>query len=193
MPLVSLAASLCVTFLTKPWVESWRPGRLQGPVVVCVGLALWVLIYIVFHSAYLVFIRLNCDEDLQSRLTKKWHEIFVSTVPAIESTIGDYVDRVADLQIRISMPTLLWGVVKDLLAGQRAASASLQRTIDLYGQQNELGAFINVLGNQWKMAAPLVIRPSRLIDDPVLGCVALDTVLATVVAQPIVQRLSRVR
>ena len=91
------------------------------------------------------------------------------------------------------MSGVLRTVVSDLLSEQQAACTSLQRTVDSYINQNEVAFLVGVLGNHWKRQEAVIIRPPLLIDDPVHGCITLESALSTVVAQPIVQRLSRVR
>ena len=91
------------------------------------------------------------------------------------------------------MPLLVRDVVAELSIESQAASASLQRTIDQHLNKNELREFINVLGNRWRLPTDFVLHLPRLIDDPIHGCVALDGVLSTLITQPIVQRLARVK
>ncbi len=91
------------------------------------------------------------------------------------------------------MPSLLREVFNELLMQQRAEAASLRQAIGEFAAKNELRAFVNLLGSHWKTPEPFVVHPARIIDDPIHGCISLDSNLATLIAQPIVQRLGRIR
>jgi HD superfamily phosphohydrolase len=191
MPIVSLATTLGVTFVIQPHLERWFPEQWKI-VIWFVGLALFGLFFCLAYALTLASIRFGARSDLEPKLRKRWRDTLLSST-APQLPVEDYTDRVADLQIRMSVPSLVRGVVTDLLAEQRATCASLQRTIDHYSNNNELRAFISALGNQWKTLKEFVICSPVLIDDPVHGCIMLDSTLATLIAQPIVQRLSRIR
>lgn len=191
MPGVSLLTTLIVTYLIKPSIERWSPAHWQGLVVVA-GVSLFLTIYCLFYSLNLALIRFWRNAELNPKLKQRWRGVLTSPV-APEAAVADYVDRVADLQIRASMPTLVLDVYTQLSAEQRAMSASLQRTIDQFNDHNELRAFINVLGNYWRSPATFVRHPARLVDDPIHGCITLDSGLSTLIAQPIVQRLGRIK
>src|SRR5262249_3630076 len=119
--------------------------------------------------------------------------VFLSGNLPTTMPVDDYTDRVADIQTRVSMPALVRQITADLLVDQKNTASELQRTIDHYTKDNNLRAFINVLGASWKAPKDSGLLAPLLIDDPVHGVITLDSCLATVIAQPIVQRLSRVR
>src|SRR5258708_4396491 len=191
MPGIPLAVTLIVTYLVKPLMEKWSPEHWQG-VIVVTGMGLFATIYCFVYLLNLVSIRYGGKEELSAKLRQRWRDILVSPT-APQFAVADYVDRVADLQIKASMPSLVRDVVTELSTEHRAEAASLQRTIDQYCDHNELRAFINVLGNHWRAPGNPVIHPPRLVDDPIHSCITLDSTLATLIAQPLVQRLGRIK
>jgi len=191
MPLVSLASSLCITYLLKAKVEKWSPDHWQV-LVVALGVALVAPLFIFIYLLNVVLIRCFGRSELAIQLKARWYDFLTSATEQSRQP-ADYVDRVATLQLRVSMPSVVREVVDTLLAEHKAACDSLQETIDHFSAHNELGAFVKVLGNRWTTPVDFVKHPPRLVDDPVHGCVTLDSELSTVIAQPIVQRLSRVR
>jgi HD superfamily phosphohydrolase len=191
MPVLSLATTLIVTYLIKPRMEKWSPEH-WPTVIVLTGIALFTAIYCIVYALNLALIRYGGMSDLNPRLKKRWRQLFMSSNRAHVAAV-DYVDRVVDLQIRMSMPSLVQEVVAELSIEDQAASASLQRTIDQYVNRNELRGVINVLGNHWRAPGNFIVHPPRLVDDPVHGCITLDSGLSTLIAQPIVQRLGRIR
>ena len=72
-------------------------------------------------------------------------------------------------------------------------NASLRRSIQLCTERNELGAVAKLLGDQWRQPSPFVASSSRLVDDPVHGCITLEPALSTIIGQPIVQRLGHIK
>jgi len=137
-----------ITYLIKPWAEERFPEH-WTIIIGLVGVALLLPVYSILYVVNLVLIRFAGKSDFGPRLIKRWRDILQSpNAPSV--LLDDYVDKVADLQLRISMPMLVRGIVTDLAAEHTTASTSLQRTIDHYADRNELRAFISVLGNQWK-------------------------------------------
>lgn len=191
MPLVSLASSLCITYLLKGYVEKWSPNHWQSLAVV-LGLVLVAPIFCVIYILNLALIRSFGKFDLIVKLRKRWRD-FLAFGAASDSQPEDYVDRAASLQLRISMPLVVREIVTELMAEHKEARVTLQGVIGEFSAQNDLRAFIKLLGNQWKLPVEFLRHAPRLIDDPVHGCITLDSELATLVAQPIVQRLARVR
>jgi HD superfamily phosphohydrolase len=190
MPVASLATTLIVTYLIKPLVECWFP-RHWGMALVMVGLGLLATIYGLIWWGNFCLIRFSAKADFRPRLIKRWREVISGNeqLPA-----EDYIDKAADVQIRVSMPTLVRNLVIEMSAEQESARLALQQTVDRYAEKNDLRAFVKVLGNQWRLSTEhLVLRPPLLIDDPIHGAITLDSCLSTLIAEPIVQRLNRVR
>jgi HD superfamily phosphohydrolase len=189
MPIVTLVTSLIVTYFAYPsaqtkWPVHWRGG------LIAIGVSLLGLIWCLVYLINLILIRFSRNPEFSERLKLRWRSIFAGTS---EPPVQDFVDRAAELQVRISHPKSLkealtaWSKEKDVEA------AALQQTVAAYSAKNDLRAFMSTLGQRWIAAPAFSEYPAALIDDPVHGCISLDSDLATVIAQPIVQRLSRIR
>ncbi len=191
MPLVSLASSLCITYLLKQKLETWSPSHWQVLVVVA-GVLLAAPIYWVIYTINLVLIRFFGKSELAEALRKHWRD-FLATGKPPTGPPEDYVDRVARIQLKVSTPSVVFEIASGLTKEYAERCVRLERTIEELKGDNELRAFVKLLGNRWKTPKELSLQAGRVVDDPVHGCVTLDARLATLVAQPIVQRLGRIR
>jgi len=190
MWLVTFVTTAAITYLVKPIVEGWYPPHHPLVEPILVGLLLLAPIYWLIWLLNLCLIRFGSLAELRPILLKRWHELISDRLPAAPI---DYVEKAADMQIRISMPTLIRHLVVERTAQLEAASLASQRTAEHYKQGHDIRAFMKELGSRWTMTGKFARQPERLIDDPVHGCITLDSDLATLVAQPVVQRLNRVR
>jgi HD superfamily phosphohydrolase len=192
MPAVSLTTGALLTYLIKPSLEFWTPDYWKALIAI-VGLILMFAVYCLAFVLCVLYLRIARGPSFTSDLRRRWREVLLNSAPTEPTQGRDYSDRTARLQIRISMPEIVKSVVSELSREREEDCARLQKTIREFVGRNELRAYVNVLGNYWKMIGPFEVRPDTIIDDPIHGCVTLDGVLATIVSQPIVQRLGRVR
>jgi uncharacterized protein len=192
MGVATFTTSLIATYLINPRVELWSPSHWQT-ITVCIVLALLVPIFFLFYVLNLALIRFGGKRDLFPKLKNRWYGILSLSDPLSAPVVDDYVDRVADLQIRCSTPGLLRDVFAGLQSQQHEVNTSLRRSIQLYAERNELGAVVKLLGDQWRRPSQFVASSSRLVDDPVHGCISLEPALSTIIAQPIVQRLGHIK
>jgi HD superfamily phosphohydrolase len=186
--LVTFLTTAIATYLIKPLIERRYPEPLA--VLVPAGLLLLVPIYFIIWCLNLCLIRFGARTDLRPRLVKRWREVILG---GTQPTPENYVDKAAHIQVRVSMPKLVRDVVFEITAQQESAVVASQQTAEHYKQGNNLRAFMKDLGARWTSAREVARQPARLIDDPVHGCITLDSELATLVAEPMVQRLNRVR
>ena len=91
------------------------------------------------------------------------------------------------------MPSVIRDVVSELSSERQRTAHSLQKTVDQLKSGNDLRGFLNLLSSRWEQATDLKWHQPTLIDDPIYGCLTLDNTLSTLIAQPIVQRLSRIK
>jgi HD superfamily phosphohydrolase len=190
MPIVTLLTSLIVTYLLYPWAQDKSPLHWRGTLI-AIGFSIFALIWCVVYVGNLILIRFSKNPEFAERLRLRWRSILMSA--SDPAPIQDFVDRMADLQVKISHPKLLKQAITELSQEKEAAAATLQKTIDAYADKNDLRAFMSALGKRWMEPPPFRRCHPALIDDPVHGCVSLDSDLATIIAQPIVQRLNRIR
>ena len=73
--------------------------------------------------------------------------------------VQDFVDRAAEVQVKISLPNLVQEVVAELSQEKETASTALQRTIDSYAAKNDVRAFMGILGQRWIAARPFKRYP----------------------------------
>jgi uncharacterized protein len=190
LPAVSLVTSTVIAYLIKDYLAARCPEYWKI-IIIPIMLLLFGATYCIFYVCNSVLIRLVGKADFVPRLENRWRDAMCGVAPT--ASAEDYVDRVADWQLRISMPPVVQGVVAALLSEQKGALASLQQALDFYTSGDQFGAFVNILGSQWRTVRSPIIRQPLLIDDPIHGCITLDSSLATIIDQPIVQRLSHVR
>jgi HD superfamily phosphohydrolase len=191
MPLVSLVTSIALTYFAKPALEKWSPGHWQV-LVLCVGLLLFGGVFLLVYLLNLILIRTTSTDEFRENVKNRWRDILTG-IHKPRSSSTDYVDRVAELQVRISTPALVREVVSELSRQRVAEVDSLRKTVDQFKSANNLRSFIGVLNTRWTSPVDFAPAQPRLIDDPIHGCVTLDSTLSTLIAQPIVQRLSRIR
>lgn len=102
LPVVSLVTSSFVAYLAKDymaarWPEHWKI------ILIPIVILLFVAIYLIFYLCNAALIRLTGKADLVPRLEKRWRDEIGGVAPAA-SPKEDYVDKVADWHLRISMP-----------------------------------------------------------------------------------------
>lgn len=187
---VTFVTTAVVTYLVKPVVEGRYPPHHPLVVPVIVGLVLLAPAYLFVWFVNLCLIRFGSYADLRPVLIKRWQDVVSGKT---RSAALDYVDKAADIQIWMSLPTVVKDVVLEGTAQQEGARIASQQTAEQYKKGNDLRAFMKDLGGRWTSASEVALQPPRLIDDPVHGCITLDAPLATLIAEPMVQRLNRIR
>ncbi len=192
MPLVSLVTASFVTYLAKPELEKHSPNSWQL-VILPVGIGLFAGVFLIAYLANLLIIRCFGSEQFRRRVRERWRDTLAESPSSGKVAAADYVDTVANLQIRFSMPSVIRDVVSELSSERQRTAHSLQKTVDQLKSGNDLRGFLNLLSSRWRQATDLKWHQPTLIDDPIYGCLTLDNTLSTLIAQPIVQRLSRIK
>jgi HD superfamily phosphohydrolase len=190
MPIVTLLTSLIVTYFLLPCAQGKWPVHWRS-MLLAIGFSVFGVVWCVVYTSNLILVRFSKSPEFSERLRRRWRSVLTSTSEI--ASIQDFVDRVVDLQVKISQPDLVKQTVAGLERENEIAYAALQKTVDAYAANNHLRAFMSTLGKRWTESPPFTKCPPLLIDDPVHGCVSLDSDLATIIAQPIVQRLNRIR
>lgn len=167
-------------------------SRALANLLSCIGLVLFGAIFLLVYLLNLILIRIACADEFCQNVRNRWRDILTG-IHKPRSSPMDYVDRVAELQVGISTPTLIREVVSELASQRVAEVDSLRKTVDQFKSANNLRSFIGVLNTRWTSPVDFARAEPRLIDDPIHACVTLDSTLSTLIAQPIVQRLSRIR
>ncbi len=103
MPIVTLLTSLIVTYFLYPWTQGKWPLYWRGNLIALALLILalsWCLVYV----GNLVLIRFSKSPEFSDRLSLRWRSVL--TDKPDPAPIQDFLDRVADLQVKISHPDL---------------------------------------------------------------------------------------
>lgn len=196
LPVTSFLSSIIVTAFLKPYIDSHFKGHGGYPVVlVGTALTIFTLTWVALYFLVLMWTCAFRGDVVSERLAARWRQrldaVMIGAPGRID--IADHLDRVADIHIRLSRPSVMDKLIPDLLQGKEKARKAAEGERDELLCKRDFAASIRILANRWRSSEVAQPRKPRLIDDPVHSCVALDGALATVVSHPMLQRLNRVR
>ena len=190
LPLDTFTASTVIGIVLVPKIK-FLPVLVQ--ILIC--LVLVVSIYYMLYVGNLLLIICLGRSEVNVVLCRRWKERMLAALEetAVDQPIADYVERAAEIHVRLSRPEAVKSTLVSLMESERNALLGLRQENEKLRSGMLLSSIAKNLANRWRSSERIALRESRIIDDPVYGCVALDEKLSTVLAHPLLQRLNRVR
>jgi HD superfamily phosphohydrolase len=199
LTITTLVTSVLVALFLRAWIETLLRDRQPLLLVVLaaiLGTAFIALaVYCAVYLGHLLLIEVTGKAELLRTLKGRWKTRLLARLGGQETpeNVEGYVDRLADIHVRLSIPRAVEETFIELIHAERTTRLALEDEKQTLLANRDFAGIVKILANRWTSSALVPIREPRTLDDPVHGSIELDTKLATVLGHPMVQRLNRVR